>query len=227
MTILKFPPVESASPEGLLALGGDLEVESLRLAYTNGIFPWPTEDYPLLWFAPPQRAILCMEDFKIPKRLQRELKTKKFSFKVDRNFSAVIRACAAGKTRKSVGTWISPEMVEAFIAFHRAGFAHSFECYNQRGELVGGMYGVLIGGMFAGESMFFLESGASKAAFIYAVEFLKNHGAAWLDAQMLTPLLNSFGAKLIPREEFMQMLRKAIRQTPLFPHPTSFSIPSN
>src|SRR4030095_1786712 len=151
MAILKFPPVEWASPEGILAIGGDLEVETLNTAYRNGIFPWPTDEFPLLWFAPPERAILEFKDFKVPRRMMQELKSKSFHFEVDRDFSSVIRACAEGRTRKSVGTWITPEMREAYIVFHRAGFAHSFECYDGAGRLVGGMYGVSLGGMFEGE----------------------------------------------------------------------------
>jgi len=216
MAILKFPPLKNASPEGLLAIGGDLETESLQLAYSNGIFPWPTEGYPLLWFAPPERAILRFEDFKIPRRLRQELKRLKFTFTVDENFGAVIRNCAAGLTRQSIGTWITPEIIAAYEAFHRAGYAHSFECYNASGELAGGMYGVSLGGMFAGESMFFLESGASKAALIFAVEFLRERGATWMDVQQLTPLLKSFGAKLEKREVFMKMLKKAIQGPGLF-----------
>ena len=216
MAILRFPPLENASPEGLLAVGGDLEIPSLLLAYSNGIFPWPTEDYPLLWFAPPRRAILRFADFKVPRRMRQELKKKKFSFGVDRNFTRVIRACAAGTTRKSRGTWITEEMREAYETLHKSGHAHSFECYNADGELVGGMYGVSIGGMFAGESMFFLESGASKATFIFAVETLQKRGASWLDAQMMTPLLESFGAKLVPRERYMRMLKEALAKKPLF-----------
>jgi leucyl/phenylalanyl-tRNA---protein transferase len=220
MTILKFPPLETASPEGLLAIGGDLELESLQLAYQNGIFPWPTEDYPLLWFAPPRRAILDFKDFKISKRLQRELKTKTFQFKVDQNFAAVIQACAAGKTRKSHGTWITQEMMDAYIRFHQAGYAHSFECYNAKGKLVGGLYGVGIGRAFAGESMFYLEPGASKAVLIFAVEFLKKRGGQWMDVQMLSPLLATFGAKEIPRSLFMKKLAEVIKEEAIFePHP--------
>lgn len=209
MAILHFPPIETASPEGLLALGGDLEVESLKLAYENGIFPWPTEDYPLLWFAPPRRAILDFKDLKIPKRMQRELKAKAFQCTVDRNFPAVIRACAAGRTRKTHGTWINPMMIRAYIRFHEAGYAHSFECY--RGErLVGGIYGVAIGKMFAGESMFFHESGASKAALLFAIEYLQTQGGKWMDIQMMTPLLRDLGAKEIPRKLFMERLALAL-----------------
>lgn len=215
MAILHFPPVETASPEGLLAIGGDLEVESLKLAYENGIFPWPTEDYPLLWFAPPRRAILEFKDLKVPRRMRRELKAKDFRFAVDRNFPAVIRACAAGRMRKTQGTWINPMMIRAYIRFHEAGYAHSFECY--RGDrLVGGLYGVGLGKMFAGESMFFHETGASKAALLYAVEYLRERGSKWMDIQMMTPLLRSLGAKEVSRRAFMERLAVALRAPDLF-----------
>jgi leucyl/phenylalanyl-tRNA--protein transferase len=214
MAILRFPSVENADPTGLLALGGDLEVPSLKLAYENGIFPWPTEEMPLLWFSPPLRAILEFNDLKVPKRMERELKKKEFTFKIDHNFSEVIQKCSEGKTRKSSGTWITQEMIEAYTAFHRAGYAHSFECYGKNGKLVGGMYGVGLGGYFAGESMFYLESGASKAALLFAVQTLKARRATWMDVQMLTPLLELLGGKEISRKEFIQKLRKALKQKP-------------
>lgn len=223
MTILRFPPLETASPEGLLAIGGDLEVPSLILAYQNGVFPWPTEDYPLLWFAPPQRAVLKFRDLEIPKRMRRELKGKQFYFDIDRNFESVIVHCAAGLTRKSIGTWITPWIVEAYLRFHQAGFAHSFECYDSAGDLVGGLYGVAMGGMFAGESMFFLSSGASKATLLFAVETLQERGAQWMDVQMMTPLLQRMGTKEIPREEFMAMLQTALAAPPLFPESPSLT----
>ncbi len=216
MSILAFPPVETSGPEGLLAIGGDLEVRSLKLAYEKGIFPWPHEGFPLLWFAPPRRAILSFKDFKIPKRMHRELKKRLFHFKVDHDFSQVIRFCALGWTRRSSGTWITPEMIEAYIHFHRAGHAHSFECYNPDGDLVGGLYGVGIGGYFAGESMFFHEAGASKATLIYAVDFLRARGAKWMDIQMVSPLLKGFGAKEITRTQFMKRLEEALRKPGLF-----------
>ncbi len=218
MTILRFPPLETASPEGLLAIGGDLEVDSLKLAYENGIFPWPTEEYPLLWFAPPRRAILEFKDLNVPKRLARELKAKPFRFEVDGDFAAVIRACAEGHTRKSNGTWINPLMLRAYQNFHEAGYAHSFECY-QEDRLVGGLYGVGLGKMFAGESMFFHESGASKAALLFAVEYLRERGGKWMDIQMMTPLLRSLGAKQISRTKFMDRLATALKTPGMFPTP--------
>ncbi len=217
MVIKSFPPLETASPEGLLAIGGDLDIESLKLAYQNGIFPWPHENYPLLWFAPPKRAVLFFKDLKIPKRLQRELKKKNFHFKVDQKFSKVVQACAEGKTRKSSGTWINAEIKRAYIRFFEAGYAHSFECYNASDELVGGIYGISLGKMFAGESMFYRESGASKAALIYACQFLRVRAGEWMDVQMISPLLKSLGGVEILREEFMKMLRAALKNPPIFP----------
>jgi len=216
MVIKAFPTVETASPEGLLAIGGDLEVPSLKLAYQSGVFPWPSGDLPLLWFAPPRRAVLKFKELKVPKRFQRDLKKKEFQFKVDKNFPAVIQACAEGVTRNSQETWITPEMVHGYIKLHQAGLAHSFECYNQSDQLVGGLYGVSLGNMFSGESMFFWESGASKAALIFACEYLKKRGGKWLDVQMVSPLLEGFGAREIPRKEFMRLLKEALEKTPIF-----------
>lgn len=221
MVIKSFPPVDMAGPDGLLALGGDLEVASLLTAYRNGIFPWPSQGYPLLWFAPPHRAILRFEKLKVPKRLERELKKKHFTFAIDRNFSTVIKACAEGLTRNSRGTWILPEMIEAYLKLHQAGYAHSFECYQDEDQLVGGLYGVGIGKMFAGESMFFWESGASKAALLFACETLKKRGGQWMDVQTPSPLLTQLGAEEIPRQEFMELLQQAIHAPPLFPRSSS------
>lgn len=198
-------------------MGGNLEIETLKLAYENGIFPWPTERYPLLWFAPPMRAILQFDEIKIPKRLQRELKNKKFHFKIDTQFSRVIAACAEGLTRNSHGTWITPALRDAYQRFHEAGYAHSFETYNASEQLVGGLYGVSLGNMFAGESMFYWESGASKAALLFACETLSARGGSWLDIQTLSPLLRTLGAKEIPREDFMKRLTQSLKAPPIFP----------
>ncbi len=216
MAILQFPPLDHASPEGLLAVGGDLEIPSLKLAYSQGIFPWPSEGLPLLWFAPWKRGILDFKDFKIPHRTRRELKGRNYRFAIDGNFPAVIRACALGKTRKSHGTWITLEMEKAYLHFHQTGYAHSFECYNPQDKLIGGLYGVGMGGMFAAESMFFEESGASKAALIFMVEYLRQRGASWVDIQVLSPLLENFGAKEIERTEFLERLQKSLNQPSLF-----------
>lgn len=213
---LKFPPVTQARSDGLLAIGGNLETETLKLAYSSGVFPWPTEGLPLLWFAPPKRAILKFSELHIPKRYQQERKKYQFFFKVDQNFSKVIRACAEGLTRNSEGTWITPEMMQAYEDLHRAGVAHSFECYNEKGQLIGGLYGVSLGGMFAGESMFYWESGASKETLLFACNYLKKNGASWMDVQTMSPLLKRFGAKEIPREIFMKKLAKALKEPAVF-----------
>ncbi len=212
MVVPKFPPVESADESGILAIGGDLELETLLLAYKSGIFPWPDphEDF-LLWFAPPQRAILDFHEFKIPRRLKQDLRKHPFHFTMDHCFEAVIRACAESRNRKGQqGTWIIDEMIPAYLELHKAGFAHSFEAWNSKNQLVGGLYGVLIHRMFAGESMFYKETNASKFALIEALEYLKKTGISWMDIQMLTPLLKSFGAKEISRSEYMKKLKEAL-----------------
>lgn len=195
----------------MLAVGGDLEVGSLELAYRSGIFPWPVEGQPIFWFAPPQRAIIEFSEFTIPKRLRRTLKKAAFRFEVNSRFKEVIRACATVKNRKGQeGTWITDEMIEGYLAFHEAGFAQSFETLNQHGELVGGMYGVRIENYFAGESMFYRESHASKFALVQAVNHLKAEGLTWMDVQVLSPFLIQFGAREIPRRIFMMKLRQAL-----------------
>ncbi|RMF69676.1 MAG: leucyl/phenylalanyl-tRNA--protein transferase [Calditrichaeota bacterium] len=211
--ITAFPPVERADPEtGLLAVGGDLEVESLLLAYRSGIFPWPIPGQPVLWFAPARRAILEFSELHIPKRLARTLRRAPFRFAVDRDFEQVIRRCAANPNRKrSSGTWITDEMISAYVRFHEAGFAHSFETYDEQDRLVGGLYGVWLGKFFAGESMFFLRTDASKFALIQAVAHLRAHGLTWMDVQVLSPFLKRFGAREVERAVFMQKLQRALR----------------
>jgi len=209
--VTQFPSVEWADESGLLAIGGDLEVETLKLAYTCGIFPWPIAGEPIYWFAPPQRAILEFDGLRISERLQRYFRNSDFIFRVDTNFERVIRACARSKNRKGQrGTWITSDMITAYCEFHRCGYAHSFEVYNKQNELVGGMYGVLINKFFAGESMFYKQPNASKFALIEATRFLRNFGLTWMDVQTLTPLLKRFGAKEIPRAEFMRKLKQAL-----------------
>ncbi len=209
--VVQFPPVEFADETGLLAVGGDLDVRTLELAYRSGIFPWPVSEEPILWFAPPWRAVLDFDEFHVPRRLQRELKKSPFVFRVNTDFPAVIRACADLEYRKGQqGTWLTPAMIEAYIAFHRYGRAHSFETYDASGALVGGLYGVWIGRYFAGESMFYRVKNASKFALIRTVEHLQAHGLTWMDVQVLSPLLASFGAKEIPRVEFMRRLDRAL-----------------
>ncbi len=212
--IVEFPPVENADPEtGLLAFGGDLTVSSLELAYRSGIFPWPTENQPILWFAPLERAVIEFSEFKIPKRLERSLKKSLFTFRVNSNFAEVIKNCANLTTRKNQqGTWITEEMISAYVAFHKAGFAQSFEVLNKNDEIVGGLYGVLINQYFAGESMFYKETNASKFALIQTIQYLQKVGITWMDVQMLNPFLATFGTKEISRNLFMKKLNQALNE---------------
>lgn len=205
-----FPPLETADEDGLIAVGGDLAPQTLATAYRSGVFPWPVEGLPTLWFAPPERCILRFDEFHISKRLRRELEKRNFEYSIDRDFTSVIKACAAPRSYES-GTWISPEIQRAYRNLHRRKIAHSIEVW-ENGTLVGGLYGVSWGAYFCGESMFHNASGASKAALVFLVEHLKSRGATWLDVQMPTPLFESFGARLVPRENFMTQLQSTISQ---------------
>ncbi|MFQ5770273.1 MAG: leucyl/phenylalanyl-tRNA--protein transferase [bacterium] len=209
--VAKFPAVEMADETGLLAIGGDLEVATLELAYRNGIFPWPIDEQPILWFAPPKRAIIEFNQFRISRRLQRYLRKADFEFRFNTDFKGVIQACAHSKNRKGQhGTWITESMIQAYIEFHTCGYAHSFEAFNHQDELIAGLYGVLIGKYFAGESMFHKIPHASKFVLIQTVQFLQNRGLKWMDVQILSPFLKHFGAIEIPREQFMMKLKQAI-----------------
>lgn len=213
MAILAFPPLSETHESGLLAIGGDLEVPSLLLAYRSGIFPWPiVEEKLLCWFAPPERAVLFFDRLHLPRSLKKLRKKSSWRLKVNSDFPAVIRACASSLKRRSQdGTWITPAIRDAYITLHQAGYAHSVECYDDD-MLIGGLYGVAIGGSFAGESMFHHKANASKLCLCHLIDHLRAHGATWIDCQQMTPLLSSFGATLVPREEFMQMLKEAIKQ---------------
>lgn len=210
MAVIEFPPVESADEDGLLAVGGDLQPQSLLRAYRSGIFPWPIDEHSLLWFAPPRRAVLALEEFHVARRLGRDLRKSPFVATTNQAFRDVITRCAEVKNRGTQrGTWITPELIEAYCELHRLGFCHSFESWRD-GQLVGGVYGVQIGRYFSAESSFYREPNASKAAMCSLVGFLRAEGSLWLDCQVLTPFSSSFGAKEIPRATFMEMLRAAL-----------------
>lgn len=212
MTIQEFPPVDTADEHGLLAIGGDTEAESLLLAYKSGIFPWPLDGETLAWFCPPQRAVLFLEEFRISKNLKRDLKKKNFTFSINQKFKEVLQNCASSEFRKpGTGTWISEDVIEGYLEFHKAGYAHSIEVY-EHGELVGGQYGVSIGNMWAGESMFYKVSNASKASLCFLVEYLLERGVQWIDCQVLNPFTESFGAKEVSREEFLKLLKKEVEK---------------
>jgi leucyl/phenylalanyl-tRNA--protein transferase len=220
MVIEAFPPVSDADEFGLLAVGGDLEVPSLLLAYRSGVFPWPLDSRTLTWFAPPERTILVLEDFHCSRTLQRTIRKSPFRFAINHDFAAVINRCAETINRPGErGTWITKEIIRSFTILHNAGFAHSFECYDGD-ELVGGVYGVSIAGFFAAESMFYRKPNASKMTLLFLVQHLAAQGVPWIDAQVMNPFLQSLGFIEITRGKYMRLLDERLNQLPLrFPPP--------
>jgi len=209
-SVLDFDLAEFDLTEGLVAVGGRLDLGTLFQAYYHGIFPWPQEGLPLLWFSPDPRGVLFFEDFHLSDRLQKEWKkkSKEYEFTFNKAFERVVTECQNQVRPGQEGTWILPELKKAYIEFHRAGFAHSVECW--RGDqLVGGLYGVLVQGVFSGESMFHKESNTSKWCLMQTVNRLRELGLSWMDTQMVTPVVASLGGKEIPRDEYMKLLRKA------------------
>ena len=209
MASVIFPDPREATPEGIVAVGGRPEPRLLVEAYRRGIFPWPVEGYPLLWFSPPERAVLEFERLHLPRSLARERRRTRLTFTVDRAFERVIRACAAVPRAHEDGTWITPAMIKGYTEMHRLGRAHSVKAW-EGDELVGGVYGVDAGGAFAGESMFRLRPNASKLALVFLIEHLRARGLDWLDVQVLTPHVAALGARLIPRAEFLDKLERAL-----------------
>ncbi|MFO7655780.1 MAG: leucyl/phenylalanyl-tRNA--protein transferase, partial [Bacteroidales bacterium] len=195
---------------GLLAIGGNLEMETLLTAYSQGIFPWYNDDSPILWWSPDPRMVLFPGEFKASASLMQKIKRKVYEVKADENFEAVIRHCATVIRKGQQGTWITEEIQQAYINLHKAGYAHSLEIYSQ-GSLAGGLYGVSIGGAFFGESMFHLVTDASKVALYYLVQILKKNGYQIIDVQQSTRHLNSMGAREIPRKQFLMILEKTIK----------------
>lgn len=220
MPVISFPPVEQADESGLLAIGGDMAIESLLLAYSRGIFPWPISDeYPLAWFSPDPRGIIRVDSLKIPKSLKKVIKKDCFYLEFNKNFLQVIIECAKGITRKKKeGTWITSELIQSYYHLHQAGHAFSVEVYEREGQsLVGGLYGAFIGDLFTGESMFFLESEASRLALCATVLMLKEKKVKWLDTQILGPASKSVGGEEISRKEYLLELSDQIK-APHDPH---------
>lgn len=206
-----FPPAELAGPDGLVAIGGNLSPERLLDAYRHGIFPWPTtSEEPMLWWSPDPRAILPLDAMHISRRLQRTIRSGKFSVAFDTSFRKVIESCAVGPGRE-LGTWLTPEMIAAYVELHRRGIAHCAEVW-QGSRLVGGVYGVAIGAAFAAESMFYRVRDASKAALVALVARLRERDYQLLDIQQWTPHTGSLGAVEIPRKEFLELLTNARSQ---------------
>jgi len=204
---LVFPPVEMASSEGILAFGGDLQPPRLMLAYQSGIFPWYNEGEPIIWYSPDMRMVLFPKELKISKSMRRFKAKNEFSITWNKAFEKVIDHCQKSPRKDQLGTWITREMKEAYIRLHKLGFAKSIEVWDQD-ELVGGLYGIDLGHVFCGESMFSKVSNTSKLAFIYLVEELQKKDYKLIDCQVYNEHLESLGAREIKRSEFMEILSK-------------------
>ena len=202
---LLFPPVEYAEADGLLAIGGDLSPERLLLAYQQGIFPWFESELPL-WFSPDPRFVLFPQELKVSQSMKQVIRSNIFQFSTDKAFTEVITQCGKIKREGQGGTWITDTMKEAYIEMHALGYAHSAETWSE-GNLVGGLYGISMGRVFCGESMFSKESNASKLAFINYMPLLISQGIELIDCQVYTRHLASLGARMIPRSEYLTYLR--------------------
>ena len=205
-----FPPVETAlkRPNGLLAAGGDLSPERLVDAYSRGIFPWFGDDEPLLWWSPDPRMVLPVGELHVSRSLRRRIRGRSCTVTMDTQFTRVMAGCA-GPRRDADGTWITGDMIDAYTTLHRLGHAHSIESWHE-GELAGGLYGVAVGRMFYGESMFSRRPDASKVALAHLVRQLERWGFEIVDCQMSTAHLSSLGAREIPRSEFLRHVRRLI-----------------
>ncbi len=204
-----FPSVEDADEQGLLALGGDLKPERLLTAYRNGIFPWFMKDEPILWWSPDPRFVLYPQELKVSKSMKQVFKNQLFTYQFNTNFKKTIENCAAVIRNGQDDTWITNDMIEAYCTLHNRGYAVSAEAY-QNNKLVGGLYGIRMGNIFFGESMFSYASNASKFAFISFVKQLQHEGVVLIDSQVYTPHLESLGAKMISRDLYIETLRKNI-----------------
>ena len=211
---IQFPPPHLADKSGLLAIGGDLSLNRMLAAYSKGIFPWYMEGEPILWWSPDPRLVLDPRDLRVSKSLLKIIKKKIFQVTLDLAFEQVILGCARLGTKNRDKTWLVKDMREAYIDLHKAGYAHSVEAW-QNNELVGGLYGVALGGCFFGESMFTRISNASKVAFVYLVEVLQSLNFDIIDCQVTTGHLKRFGAREIPRSVFLKALEAALTKKTL------------
>ncbi len=190
----------------IIGFGGEMTIENLKTAYRGGIFPWTIDGMPLPWFCPEKRAILEFSDLHIQKSLRKAWEKSEFTYTINKNFLEVIKNCSEVKRSHEAGTWITDAFIEAYCRFNEYGMAHSIEVWDGE-ELVGGLYGVDSGGVFCGESMFHRRTNASKFALLFLIEHMKNQGAKWLDVQVMTPHFEVFGAKNIPRNDFLDKLK--------------------
>jgi leucyl/phenylalanyl-tRNA--protein transferase len=208
----EFPHPDQAEENGLLAVGGDLSVARLLSAYSQGIFPWYSENEPPLWWFTDPRLVIFPHEFHISKRLARTLRKTDFQTTVDADFTQVIKSCASTRMQNGEGTWISHEMIEAYITLHQKGYAHSVECWLGK-NLAGGLYGVQIGSVFFGESMFTNISDASKVALVALMEYVREQNIQLIDCQMTTSHLLSFGAREISGTKFSSLLKRCTKKT--------------
>ena len=209
-----FPPVETSDEHGFLGLSEEINTELLLEAYTSGIFPWPSSSMDELvpWFSPPNRALLFLSEFHVSKSLAKVLKKNPYVIKFNTNFEAVIKNCKeTPRGTEEAGSWISDELLQAYVDFNNQGYCFSVEAYDNE-KLVGGLYGVTIGKMYAGESMFHSEADASKVCLSHLVEKLKLEGVDWIDCQQMTPLFKSFGARAVERKKFLELLSVSLSQ---------------
>ncbi len=208
---LIFPSPEQAEKDGLLAIGGDLSPERLLLAYSKGIFPWYSEGQPILWWSPDPRMVLFPDAFKKHKNLRRTITSNKFEVRLDHRFEEVIDRCSQVERKDQLDTWITNDMKDAYIGLHRSGFCHSVETY-VGGDLVGGLYGLSLGGAFFGESMFHLVTDASKVALWHLVELANRWNFDMIDVQQNTSHLRSLGAQTIDRKKFLLLLNESLKK---------------
>ena len=206
---IEFPPPDTADEDGIVAFGGDLSTERLLLAYRSGIFPWYNEDEPIIWWCPDPRFVLFPQHLKVSKSMQTVLRNGKFRFTINKAFTQVIQNCKTITREGQDGTWITPAVQKAYTTLHELGHAHSAEAW-MNGELVGGLYGIRMGNIFFGESMFSKASNASKFAFIKYVQQLQKEGVVLIDCQVYTEHLESLGAEMIERKQFINLLEKHI-----------------
>jgi leucyl/phenylalanyl-tRNA--protein transferase len=202
-------PPEYATPEGIVGVGGDLRPDTLVKAYTSGVFPWFNEDDPVIWWSPDPRAVIPLDAFHVPRRLAATIRQNRFRLTTDQAFPMVIRACGVDRGED---TWVTEEMIAAYTELHRRGHAHSLEAW-AGGELVGGVYGVAVGGLFAGESMFHRVRDASKVALVSLLTRLRDRGFVLFDTQIINDHTRQFGAVEIPRAEYLKRLRAAVAKT--------------
>ena len=204
-----FPPPNLAEKEGLLAVGGDLSEERLLLAYRMGIFPWYSDEEPVLWWSPDPRLVLYPEEIKVSKTLKKIIKKDRFDITMDQAFDEVVKACAQIRSENNEGTWIGKDMIKAYCKLHESGYAHSVEAW-YNGELSGGLYGVSLGKSFFGESMFTRISNASNVVFVKLVEYLTQISFDMIDCQVRTEHMIRFGAREVPRDLFLQQLKESL-----------------